>query len=31
METGKIIINGEAKELLEDPRIVEAYLGKKSS
>jgi branched-chain amino acid transport system ATP-binding protein len=31
METGKIIINGEAKDLLEDPRIVEAYLGKKSS
>ncbi len=31
METGKIIINGEAKDLLEDARIVEAYLGKKSS
>lgn len=31
METGKVIISGEAKNLLEDPRIVEAYLGKKSS
>jgi len=31
METGKIIINGEANSLLEDPRVVEAYLGKKSS
>ena len=31
METGKVIINGEAKDLLEDARIVEAYLGKKSS
>lgn len=31
METGKVIISGEAKDLLEDPRIVEAYLGKKSS
>ena len=31
METGKIIINGEAKSLLEDSRIVEAYLGKRSS
>ncbi len=31
METGKIIINGDAKDLLEDPRIVEAYLGIKSS
>ena len=31
METGKIIINGEAQDLLEDPRIVEAYLGIKSS
>ncbi|HSO59234.1 MAG TPA: ABC transporter ATP-binding protein [Paenisporosarcina sp.] len=30
METGKVIISGEAKDLLEDPRIVEAYLGKKS-
>lgn len=31
METGKVIINGEAKSLLEDSRIVEAYLGKRSS
>lgn len=31
METGKVIINGEAKSLLEDSRVVEAYLGKKSS
>lgn len=31
METGKIIIDGPAKDLLEDDRIVEAYLGKKSS
>lgn len=31
METGKIIIDGEAKDLLEDSRIVEAYLGRKTS
>ena len=31
METGKVIIDGEAKDLLDDSRIVEAYLGKKSS
>ena len=31
METGKMIIEGNAKGLLEDPRIVEAYLGKKTS
>lgn len=31
METGKVIINGDAKDLLEDPRIVEAYLGKRAS
>lgn len=31
METGKIIMYGEAKRLLEDPRVVEAYLGKKTS
>lgn len=31
METGKVIISGEAKDLLDDSRIVEAYLGKKSS
>ncbi|GGA33756.1 ABC transporter ATP-binding protein [Psychrobacillus lasiicapitis] len=31
METGKVIINGEAQSLLEDSRVVEAYLGKRSS
>ena len=31
METGKIIIEGKASNLLEDPRIVEAYLGRKST
>ena len=31
METGKIIIEGNAKSLLEDPRVVEAYLGRKST
>lgn len=31
LETGKVIISGKAKDLLEDPRIVEAYLGRKSS
>lgn len=31
LETGKVIINGNAKDLLKDPRIVEAYLGRKSS
>jgi branched-chain amino acid transport system ATP-binding protein len=31
METGKIIIEGEAQNLLEDPRVVEAYLGRKST
>ncbi|MBU8878435.1 ABC transporter ATP-binding protein [Bacillus sp. FJAT-29790] len=31
METGKIIINGKAADLLDDPRIVEAYLGRKST
>lgn len=31
METGKIIIEGQASNLLEDPRIVEAYLGRKST
>ncbi len=31
METGKIIIEGKATDLLEDPRIVEAYLGRKST
>jgi branched-chain amino acid transport system ATP-binding protein len=27
LETGKISIEGQAKELLEDPRVIEAYLG----
>ncbi len=31
METGKIIIEGKADQLLQDPRIVEAYLGRKST
>ena len=31
METGKIIIEGEASQLLQDSRIVEAYLGRKST
>lgn len=31
METGKIIFEGPAQQLLQDDRIVEAYLGKKSS
>lgn len=31
LETGKVIIKGNAKDLLEDSRVVEAYLGKKSS
>ena len=31
METGKIIIEGEASHLLQDSRIVEAYLGRKST
>lgn len=31
METGKIIIEGKASELIVDPRIVEAYLGRKST
>lgn len=31
LETGKVIISGDAKDLLEDPRVVEAYLGKKAN
>ncbi|MGM9923814.1 MAG: ABC transporter ATP-binding protein [Bacillus sp. (in: firmicutes)] len=31
LETGKVIINGQAADLLEDSRIVEAYLGKRTS
>jgi branched-chain amino acid transport system ATP-binding protein len=31
LETGKIIADGKAQELLNDPRIMEAYLGRKSS
>lgn len=30
LETGKVIIHGPAQDLLEDPKIVEAYLGRKS-
>ncbi|MBV7504310.1 ABC transporter ATP-binding protein [Bacillus sp. sid0103] len=30
METGKVIIKGKAEDLLVDPRIVEAYLGRRS-
>lgn len=31
LETGKVIFEGNSEELLKDPRIVEAYLGRKSS
>lgn len=31
LETGKIVAEGKAKDLLNDPRIMEAYLGRKSS
>ncbi len=31
LETGKIVADGKAQELLHDPRIMEAYLGRKSS
>ncbi len=31
LETGKVIISGHSKDLLEDARVVEAYLGKKSN
>jgi branched-chain amino acid transport system ATP-binding protein len=27
LETGVISISGDAKELLRDPRVIEAYLG----
>ncbi|MBN1865921.1 ABC transporter ATP-binding protein [Candidatus Sumerlaeota bacterium] len=27
LETGSIILSGESRDLLEDPRVVEAYLG----
>jgi branched-chain amino acid transport system ATP-binding protein len=27
LETGRITISGDAKELLKDPRVIEAYLG----
>ncbi|WP_174735102.1 ABC transporter ATP-binding protein [Mesobacillus harenae] len=30
LETGKIVAEGKSKELLNDPRIMEAYLGRKS-
>lgn len=31
LETGKIVAEGKTKDLLTDPRIMEAYLGRKSS
>jgi branched-chain amino acid transport system ATP-binding protein len=31
LETGKIVTSGKAEELLQNPRIMEAYLGRKSS
>lgn len=31
LETGKVSISGKSETLLEDPRIVEAYLGRRSS
>lgn len=31
LETGKVVANGKADELIKDPRIMEAYLGKKTS
>ncbi|MFC0272964.1 ABC transporter ATP-binding protein [Metabacillus herbersteinensis] len=31
LETGKVVASGKASELIKDPRIMEAYLGKKSS
>jgi branched-chain amino acid transport system ATP-binding protein len=31
LETGKIVADGKAQDLLNDPRIMEAYLGRKSS
>jgi ABC-type branched-subunit amino acid transport system ATPase component len=27
LQTGTIIMSGSAKELLDDPRVIEAYLG----
>jgi branched-chain amino acid transport system ATP-binding protein len=30
LETGKIVAEGKSQELLKDPRIMEAYLGRKS-
>ncbi|XEC94338.1 ABC transporter ATP-binding protein [Paenibacillus tarimensis] len=30
LETGKIVAEGKSQELLNDPRIMEAYLGRKS-
>jgi branched-chain amino acid transport system ATP-binding protein len=27
LETGRITMSGSAKELLADPRVIEAYLG----
>lgn len=31
LETGKIVAEGKSSDLLTDPRIMEAYLGRKSS
>ncbi|WP_053363655.1 ABC transporter ATP-binding protein [Bacillus sp. FJAT-27251] len=31
LETGKMVADGKAQDLLNDPRIMEAYLGRKSS
>jgi len=31
LEIGKIVADGKAQDLLNDPRIMEAYLGRKSS
>lgn len=31
LETGKVVASGRADELIKDPRIMEAYLGKKTS
>jgi branched-chain amino acid transport system ATP-binding protein len=31
LETGKMVAEGKAQDLLSDPRIMEAYLGRKSS
>jgi ABC-type branched-subunit amino acid transport system ATPase component len=30
LETGKIVLSGETKELLENPKIKESFLGQKA-